>query len=469
MPSLTANCASSGVESVFIKHQNKEEVIQPYEVCLAVGRIVGNTSIDGVQNIAGIWRIYLKTLADRARLLMRREITIHGKIYQLYDKNPVLLGRYRDECERITIKDLPLSVDNSEIEQFLSSKGVEIVSPIKYAKIRDENGDLTQFKNGDRFVFVKSPVWPLLPRTSQIADTKCKVFHDGQFKPHCTVCNTPGHKIGDETCTSRNTDQDIIPFRSHHNILSNFYMCDINVFGESFSSAEHAYQWKKAIDNKNESLALDIKNATHAGKAKRLSKAISADLPIPWEQNSLSVMQSIIEAKASQVPEFRQKLLETDGCYLAEATTDKYWASGLSSEDTEKINPKFYPGANKLGHLLMETRDLLLCIADETDSGKQTDQVPETDGDEVSLGSNSFQQEASENKKCEPVQGTKPKASATQLSPQKQSAQQQPKPSVMTNIKGMLAHQKEKSKRKSSKTPEKEKGAKIQKQQKSGK
>ena len=54
MPFLTANCASSGVEPVFIKHKNKDKVIQTDEVCLAVGRLVGNASVDGVQNIAGI-------------------------------------------------------------------------------------------------------------------------------------------------------------------------------------------------------------------------------------------------------------------------------------------------------------------------------------------------------------------------------------------------------------------------------
>ena len=68
LPSSAASSTTSGVEPVFIKHQNKDEVIQPYEVCFAVGRLVGNASVDGVQNIAGIWRIYVKTLADRARL-----------------------------------------------------------------------------------------------------------------------------------------------------------------------------------------------------------------------------------------------------------------------------------------------------------------------------------------------------------------------------------------------------------------
>ena len=45
------------VEPVFIKTQNKEHTLEPYEVCIAVGHVVGNAALDGVQNINGIWRI----------------------------------------------------------------------------------------------------------------------------------------------------------------------------------------------------------------------------------------------------------------------------------------------------------------------------------------------------------------------------------------------------------------------------
>ena len=186
-------------------------------------------------------------------------------------------------------------------------------------------------------------------------------------------------------------------------------------------------------------------------------------------------MNSIIEAKAAQVPEFRKRLLETEGSYLAEATTDKYWASGLSLDDSVKINPKFHPGENKLGHLLMEIRDVLLCVADDmAEDEAQIHQTPGTlvfsdDSDQVSLRpSLSSEQGVSEQKMSQHEQVTKSRTSS-QPEPKKEATQQQPKQSVMTNIKGILSNQKEKAKRKSSKTPEKEKGTKIQRQQKTGK
>ena len=287
------------------------------------------------------------------------------------------------------------------------------------------------------------------------------------------MCNTPGHQIGDETCKARNTDQDIIPFKSHQNVLSNFYMCDIKMFGQSFPSAEHAYQWKKAIDTGNKRLAEDILLAEHAGKAKRLSKDITADLSIQWEQNSLPVMQSIVDAKAEQVPEFRQKLLETEGCHLAEATRDKYWASGLSIEDTEKINPKFYPGENRLGHLLMETRDILFSISDEmTEDDQQSDKdikssVFPSELEQVIDGpSDSAESKTHSSKTTETQKITKQSSASAEPDLQKQTSHVHSKSRVMTNIKGILSQQREKSKRKPSKTPEKEKGSKIQKHQK---
>ena len=156
----------------------------------------------------------------------------------------------------------------------------------KYGKIRESNGDLTNFKNGDRFVFVKAPVWPLLPKVAHIADVHCKVYHDGQFKPHCSVCNVAGHRDGDADCQARNQGPKIIPFRSQNSIFSNFYMCELSVFGKTSvfvedypcryeaSSAEHAYQWKKAIHADMKPLA-EKKTSSSCWQSKKVQQGDS--------------------------------------------------------------------------------------------------------------------------------------------------------------------------------------------------
>ena len=124
----------------------------------------------------------------------------------------------------------------------------------------------------------------------------------------------------------------------------------------------------------------------------------------------------------------------------------------------------------------MEIRDVLLCAEDDMDEDDtQMYQTPGTsvfsaDSDQTSLKQSiSSEQGVSERQTADPEQVTKTRATASQPEPKKDATQMQSKPSVMTNIRGILSHQKEKTKRKSSKTPEKEKGPKLQKQHKGGK
>ena len=122
------------------------------------------------------------------------------------------------------MKDLPLSVANTEAEAYFLDKKIATVSAVKYSKARDDNGDLTNFKTGDHFVFVKGPVLPLLPRKDDIADFKCRISmicHN--LNRTAKLCKTVGHLDGDEDCPSKNTGPSVIPFHSHNNVLSNFY------------------------------------------------------------------------------------------------------------------------------------------------------------------------------------------------------------------------------------------------------
>ena len=111
-------------------------------------------------------------------------------------------------------------------------------------------------------------------------------------------------------------------FHSHKNILSNFYPCEIQVDENIFHSVEHGYQWYKAKDAQLENLAAQIKEVPHAGKAKFLSKTLPEDFRQNWEKVNMAVMKTLLEAKISQVPAFKAPLLESDGYFLAETTSD---------------------------------------------------------------------------------------------------------------------------------------------------
>ena len=350
------------IQPVFFKDRDyaaneADNDLTNFTVYKAMGKIIGDQAVEGVQRVKSVWRLYSKTKEDRIQLLTREYIVLKGKRIKLYDNNPFDNQPWVKQIrEKVTIKDLPASVTNSEISNYLLDAGIIIPeSGVRYGLIRDDTtNDLTTVKNGDRYAYVNGPITPIMKRNITISGNRCRLFHDGQFKKHCKVCCMPSHITGDVSCPARNVGPPIVAFRSQHSVFSNFFKCDINVFDQKFISTEHAYQWKAATEAGMNDLAEKIKKADHAGIAKSLSKSIPQANRIEWEKKNTDVMEEIIFAKAEQVPEFRQALLETDGDILAEATADTFWASGMPPDLTEITNPEYWPGMNMLGHIIMK-------------------------------------------------------------------------------------------------------------------
>ena len=103
--------------------------------------------------------------------------------------------------DRITIKHLPLSVSNQSVKQMLKEQGVKLMSPIIYSNIRDGEGQLTDFKSEDRFVYV-SPLSTPLPRQHQVGSIQCLLFHHGQDIT-CSACGKKGHRVGNPECKAK--------------------------------------------------------------------------------------------------------------------------------------------------------------------------------------------------------------------------------------------------------------------------
>lgn len=100
----------------------------------------------------------------------------------------------------------------------------------------------------------------VLPRVNYCAGLRCMLFHYGQPKaqrkltctqcwdtghtrnycknePRCKVCKTPGHKPGDPRCSFYQIQES-----GENSILSNFYPCELSIFGIQHKSAEHAFK-----------------------------------------------------------------------------------------------------------------------------------------------------------------------------------------------------------------------------------
>ena len=377
------------VPPLFVKDSDiGVSTITPYEMCTAAIRATSTTSLEGVQKINGLWRIYFNNRTTRLQLYSKQSILINGKNVPLYDQNPYTSGQLQSGGtlhtttqinDKLTIKNVPLSVSNDMIKQMLEEKGIVLVSAVKYGCVRTLEGQLTNYKNGDRFVYAK-PFSPPLSRKQTVGNFPCIVIHHGKDML-CIACSEKGHKVGDTVCKAKPTE-DILAFKTYQHCLSNHFPCTLRVFEEQFKSVEHAYFWCMAKDFGHHDLAARIKDSDHAGQAKRLSKQIAEeDERWKWEKDNIDVMEAPLKAKSEQCPQFYDCLMENKEKVLAEAGPSRFWASGMSPFITENCAPTYWPGQNMLGALLKELTHALL--TKEQQSVESSDQLGNQDGNSV--------------------------------------------------------------------------------------
>ena len=359
IPQSTQMTASTlqTVKPLFLKDKDIGEGITPIQICDAIVRDVNPSKLEGVQKIHSIWRIYLKDMQTRLELSTKESIAINGRQVRIFDRNPnaTFGGIYEQGqsiSDKLTIRNLPLSVSNKETEKLLLDKNVKLRSSIKYGCIRDDNGQLTSYKNGDRFVYVEPYDTPL-PKQQEIGQFKCLLIHHGK-DIKCKACDVLGHRIGAEICKAK-PKTTIYAFKGYHHPLSNHFPCKLSVYGKVFKSAEHAFFWRMASEMGKLDLAKDIQDAVHAGVAKKLSKSIAEEkVRWKWEDENLDVMKHILEVKFQQCEQFKECLLENHDNVLAEATPSLKWATGMSPWVTEHTAPEYWPGRNLLGALLSD-------------------------------------------------------------------------------------------------------------------
>lgn len=157
----------------------------------------------------------------------------------------------------------------------------------------------------------------------------------------------------------------ILAFYGHNNpkkgFLSQFYPCSFSCEGLEFNCSEQFMMAGKAIlFGDKETFDLIIKE-TDPFKIKSYGRLIKNFNSEKWDQEKQSIVTLGNTLKFSQDRKLLQRLLDTYGQYLVEATpTDLIWGNGLSIEETEGRMINDWPGQNLLGEILMDVRELLL-------------------------------------------------------------------------------------------------------------
>ena len=352
----------SVVPPLFIKVSDvNNDAVTGLEICKSLSRLINPSSIDGVQKVSNLWKVHLKDKKSRVEVCLKKSLAIRGKIVPIHDANPftsrATRAGAREKADKLTIKNLPMSVSHVELVSMLESHQIELRSDVKFSYFREQDGSLTSFKSGDRFVYVK-PFETPIPKAQKVGIHSCIVVHHG--KEHtCHSCGMTGHKVGDDICMTKSNTK-ITTFRGYQHPLSNSYNCYLHVYESTFLSVDHAYLWRMAKEFGQHELAGAIHAAPHAGIARQLAKDIADEVTLyEWECNNFDVMVELLAIKADQCAAFRQYLDDNQGQIIAEASMNKIWGTGMSPYVSAHTAPDYWPGKNMLGLMLMELTNVM--------------------------------------------------------------------------------------------------------------
>ena len=147
--------------------------------------------------------------------------------------------------------------------------------------------------------------------------------------------------------------------------LSNFWPCEVSIFGFSFPSVEHAFQASKYIccseprdlryvNMFTRSSDFDAAEAKKRGGRKYMTTlGVSLDVK-RWNEMALDIMRILLRSRWHHDVEFREILLETQrqGLHLVHferSGSRSFWGGCISKEDGMSV-----VGGNVLGKILMQ-------------------------------------------------------------------------------------------------------------------
>ena len=130
--------------------------INGLDICYALEEVSGKDTVDCVQRMGDLYRIYTKTLSAREDLLIKG-FTFNNLSVPLLSRNPFQVKDQVINSTKLVIGGVPMSVADSEVERALLDLDLNLLSEIKYETYRDSYGKWTHFKTGRRFVYIVMP------------------------------------------------------------------------------------------------------------------------------------------------------------------------------------------------------------------------------------------------------------------------------------------------------------------------
>ena len=142
--------------------------------------------------------------------------------------------------------------------------------------------------------------------------------------------------------------------------LSNWYPSVFTADEIVFSSMEQYMMYKKAICFHDYKIAAQILGSNDVSEIKALGRLVSGYDEHYWNGVRQIVVYEGLLAKFSQNAELKDLLIKTKDAILAEcAVKDRIWGIGLSMNDENRFDRRFWKGQNLLGYALMMVREKL--------------------------------------------------------------------------------------------------------------
>lgn len=111
-----------------------------------------------VQKDRDLWRLYVNSTESREKLL-NEVFEIKNTNIRIYDTNlfSAAISNPDEQVLKITVKCVPLSVDDGEVMKILSIFNLRFTSDLKYEKICHlETHKMTRILNYNRFIYVEA-------------------------------------------------------------------------------------------------------------------------------------------------------------------------------------------------------------------------------------------------------------------------------------------------------------------------
>lgn len=160
--------------------------------------------------------------------------------------------------------------------------------------------------------------------------------------------------------------------------LSQWYPCQFEVEGVTYTSAEQYMMAEKAKLFGDEEIRAEILNTDDPRMCKALGRKVKNFDKAVWDKEKEHIVRKGNTKKFLQNSALRNFLLSTGDKVLVEASpTDRVWGIGMGKNNPDALDPQKWRGQNLLGFALMNVRDFIAFMDSFGEFDGETEGHPE--------------------------------------------------------------------------------------------